>query len=505
MGITFIIAIIIGLVLGGIITWLYRKSLTEKNGISATEFETTKAALQTAQTELAVARERNGGAEIELRQAKDHIDQLRTSEQQALRELDVLKTVKDNALARLLEVTTDSKELNTVYSKTRELLNTANNTIARLEEEVKSRDERLKTQKQDFEEIKGKLEKEFKVIAGSILDNSSQKFHEQQSNHLKTILDPLKENINSFKTEIISRYNDENKDRASLRTEIKQVVELNKVLSEEANNLTNALKGNTKQQGDWGEVILESILDYVGLQKGMHYTVQETATNSEGNRIRPDVLVLYPNKSVLVIDSKVSLLHYEQYCSAGTLAEQEQYRALLVKSIKTHIDGLSIKKYADLPGALDTVMMFIPIEPAFITAQQGDPKLWQYAYDKGIILLSPTLLLGAMKLVRDYWKRDEVNQNAQEIAKRAGALYEKLAGFVANMDNVGAYLEKAKGAYDAAYGQLKSGRGNLISQATQLKQLGIAGKKELPKDLVADAMLEAGFIALPEETENKLN
>ena len=500
---TIIIALVAGLVLGSITAWLYKKSHTDKSGVSVAEFEATRAALQTAQTELAVARERISGIDTELKEAKNIIDQIRISEQQALRELDVMKTVKENALARVAELTSDSKELNIANSKTIELLNTANNTIARLEEEVKSKDGRLKTQKEDFDEIKGKLEKEFKVIAGSILDSSSQKFHEQQSNHLKTILDPLKENINSFKTEIISRYNDENKDRASLRTEIKQVVELNKVLSEEANNLTNALKGNTKQQGDWGEVILESILDYVGLQKGMHYTVQETATNSDGNRIRPDVLVLYPNKSVLVIDSKVSLLHYEQYCSAGTLAEQEQYRALLVKSIKTHIDGLSIKKYADLPGALDTVMMFIPIEPAFITAQQGDPKLWQYAYDKGIILLSPTLLLGAMKLVRDYWKRDEVNQNAQEIAKRAGALYEKLAGFVANMENVGSYLEKAKGAYDAAYGQLKSGRGNLISQATQLKQLGISGKKELPKDLVADAMLEAGFIALPEETDIK--
>jgi DNA recombination protein RmuC len=146
-------------------------------------------------------------------------------------------------------------------------------------------------------------------------------------------------------------------------------------------------------------------------------------------------------------------------------------------------------------------MMFIPIEPAFITAQQGDPKLWQYAYDKGIILLSPTLLLGAMKLVRDYWKRDEVNQNAQEIAKKAGALYDKLAGFVSNMDNVGSYLEKAKVAYDGAYGQLKSGRGNLISQAAQLKQLGIESKKDLPKDLVADAMLEAGFVVLPTDTD----
>jgi DNA recombination protein RmuC len=499
---TIIIALVAGLIFGIIITWLYKKSHTEKNGVSVAELEATRAALQTAQTELAVARERILGIDTELKQAKNIIDQLRISEQQALRVLDVMKTVKENALARVAEVTSDSKELNVANSKTKELLNTANNAIARLEEEVKSRDERLKTQKQDFDEIKAKLEKEFKVIAGSILDNSSQKFHEQQSNHLKTILDPLKENINSFKTEIISRYNDENKDRASLRTEIKQVVELNKVLSEEANNLTNALKGNTKQQGDWGEVILESILDYVGLQKGMHYTVQETATNSDGNRIRPDVLVLYPNKSVLVIDSKVSLLHYEQYCSAGTLAEQEQNRALLVKSIKTHIDGLSIKKYADLPGALDTVMMFIPIEPAFITAQQGDPKLWQYAYDKGIIMLSPTLLLGAMKLVRDYWKRDEVNQNAQEIAKRAGALYDKLHGFVANLVSVGNHLEKAKEAYDGAYGQLTGGRGNLISQATQLKQLGIAAKKELPKDLVTDAMLEAGFISLPEEAEN---
>lgn len=505
MEIMVIVALIIGLVLGGITVWFYRNSKVDKNNISLEDYEAVKTSLQQSLTEAAVAKGRLSEVEKEFDQAKRVIDQIRTSEQQSLREQDIMKTVKDNALTRLSEITGENKETAEQLKQKSELLNTANNTIARLEEEVKSKDERLQTQKQDFEEIKGKLEKEFKVIAGSILDNSSQKFHEQQSNHLKTILDPLKENINSFKTEIISRYNDENKDRASLRTEIKQVVELNKVLSEEANNLTNALKGNTKQQGDWGEVILESILDYVGLQKGMHYTVQETATNSDGNRIRPDVLVLYPNKSVLVIDSKVSLLHYEQYCSAGTLAEQEQYRALLVKSIKTHIDGLSIKKYSDLPGALDTVMMFIPIEPAFITAQQGDPKLWQYAYDKGIILLSPTLLLGAMKLVRDYWKRDEINQNAQEIAKRAGALYEKLAGFVANMDNVGSYLEKAKGAYDAAYGQLKSGRGNLISQATQLKQLGIASKKELPKDLVADAMLEAGFISLPGDDENKLN
>ncbi len=503
MEITVIVALIIGLILGSVITWLYRRSVVEKNGVTFVEHETLKSSLQQSLTEAAVAKGRLNEIDKELEQAKGVIDQLRASEQQALRELDVLKTVKDNALARVMEISADSKEFNTAYSKTKELLNSANNTIARLEEEVKSRDERLKTQKQDFEEIKGKLEIEFKVIAGTILDNSSQKFHEQQSNQLKTILDPLKENINSFKTEIISRYNDENKERASLRTEIKQVVDLNKILSEEANNLTNALKGNTKQQGDWGEVILESILDYVGLQKGMHYTVQETATNSDGNRIRPDVLVLYPNKSVLVVDSKVSLLHYEQYCSAGTLAEQEQYRVMLVKSIKTHIDGLSIKKYADLPGALDTIMMFIPIEPAFITAQQGDPKLWQYAYDKGIILLSPTLLLGAMKLVRDYWKRDEVNQNAQEIAKRAGALYDKLHGFVANLINVGTHLDKAKEAYNGAYGQLTGGRGNLISQATQLKQLGIEAKKDLPKDLVSDAMLEAGFISLPEETENK--
>jgi DNA recombination protein RmuC len=504
MEITSIIAAVIAFVTGSIITWLYRKSFTEKNVVSAVEFEVAKVNLQAVQTELAVANGKIVGTDNALIKANELIGSLRAAEQQALRELDVAKTVKGNALMRVTEIAADSKELNTQCATAVASLNIANNNIARLEEEVKSKDERLQTQKRDFEEIKGKLEKEFKVIAGSILDNSSQKFHEQQSNQLKTILDPLKENINSFKAEIISRYNDENKERASLRTEIKQVVDLNKILSEEANNLTSALKGNTKQQGDWGEVILESILDYVGLQKGVHYTVQETGINSNGNRIRPDVLVLYPNKSVLVVDSKVSLLHYEQYCSANTLPEQEQYRVMLVKSIKAHIDGLSLKKYSDLPGALDTVMMFIPIEPAFITAQQGEPKLWQYAYDKGIIMLSPTLLLGAMKLVRDYWKRDEINQNAHEIAKRAGALYDKLVGFVTNMDNVGSFLEKAKIAYDGAYGQLKSGRGNLITQAIQLKQLGIEAKKDLPKDLVADAMLEAGFIPLPEEAENTL-
>ena len=224
MEIMVIVALIIGLILGGITVWVYRNSKADKNNISFEDYEAVKTSLQQSLTEAAVAKGRLSEVEKEFDQAKGVIDQIRTSEQQSLREQDIMKTVKDNALTRLSEITGENKETEEQLKQKSELLNTANNAIARLEEEVKSRDERLKTQKQDFEEIKGKLEKEFKVIAGSILDNSSQKFHEQQSNHLKTILDPLKENINSFKTEIISRYNDENKDRASLRTEIKQVV-----------------------------------------------------------------------------------------------------------------------------------------------------------------------------------------------------------------------------------------------------------------------------------------
>lgn len=446
---------VIGLIVGAAITWIVRRLLFEKGYVALSRYEELKGQLEAQQ-----------------------------------KENFILVTQKEAALIRQNELQLNIKQAEGKNDALQDALRNAEKHVAGLLADIKAKQEKLDTQKNDLEEIKSKLETEFKIIAGTVLDNNARKFNEQQEANLKLMLDPLKEKINSFKNEIDVRYNDETKERASLRTEIKQVMEMNQRLSREAENLTQALRGNTKQQGNWGEAILERILEYVGLQKGVHFTVQETGRNEDGTMIRPDVLVKYPDNRIVIVDSKVSLVHYEQYCSATTEAEQLQFRNQLVRSVKNHIDELSAKKYKDLPGTLDTVMMFVPIEAAFITASQGDPSLWQYAYDKGIILLSPTILLGAMKLINDYWKRDGINRNAQEIAKRAGSLYDKLVGFVGSMEDVGRQLSKANDAYNQAYGQLKAGRGNLISQAVSLQQLHIKSTKQLPQPLIEEATRE---------------
>ncbi len=446
--VTNIFIFIAGLSLGAALIWVIRKLVFEKDYVALSRHEELKATLQQAQTTNTLLQQAQTNLKEAVHLSEGKALQQDAELQQLRKELYIAVTQKENA------------------------------------------QEKLDTQKKDLEEIKQKLETEFKVIAGTILDNNSKKFNEQQESNLKVMLDPLKEKITEFRNEIDSRYNNETKERASLRTEIKQVMEMNQRLSKEAENLTNALRGSTKQQGDWGEAILERILEYVGLQKEIHFTVQETGKNDDGTTIRPDVLVKYPDNRVVIIDSKVSLVHYEQYCSATTEEQQLQYRSLLVRSVKAHIDGLASKKYNDLPGTLDTVMMFVPVEAAFITASQGDPALWQYAYDKKIILLSPTILLGAMKLVYDYWKRDNVNRNAQEIAKRAGSLYDKLVGFVAGMDDIGRNLERANSSFTTAYAQLKTGKGNLITQAEKMKQLHISSGKQLPAELIREAQLE---------------
>ncbi len=462
--------LVAGIVTGAIVIWVVRKLLFERDHVPSARLEELKLEMQQVQKELYIS-----------------------------------VTQKDTAIARQVELSAILKQQEERNNVIQHELQDAERLIAGLQAEARARQEKLETQKKDLEEIKQKLEAEFKVIAGAVLDTSAKKFNEQQETNLKVMLDPLKDKISEFRNEIDARYNDETKERASLRTEIKQVMEMNQRLGKEAENLTNALRGSTKQQGDWGEAILERILEYVGLQKDIHFTVQETGKNEDGTTIRPDVLVKYPDNRVVIVDSKVSLVHYEQYCSATTEVEQLQYRNQLVRSVKNHIDGLAGKKYNNLPGTLDTVMMFVPVEAAFITASQGDPALWQYAYDKGIILLSPTILLGAMKLVYDYWKRDNVNRNAQEIAKKAGSLYDKLVGFVNSMDEVGKYLDRANSSYTNAYAQLKTGKGNLISQAAYMQKLHIKSSRQLPLPLVEEALLEDDPAAATEETAEESN
>lgn len=493
MDLATIIIVLIAAALGVAVGYLLAKGKKTSVGYSEEQYGTIQRELEAVKTSAAVLKSQNEKLDEAYSLAKTDLKELNTqlSDTQAARSslLTENKGIQQNLAAAQTQITSLEAKL----TESTSLLQDARQLIAKLKSEIEGKDKRLLEQKKDLEEIGTKLKNEFKLIAGDILNSSSKQLNEQQEANLKNILTPFKENINKFQQEISSRYNDETKERATLKAEIKQMMEMSSQLSKDADNLSNALRGNTKHQGDWGEAILERILDYVGLKKDIHYTTQETGTNDEGSRVRPDVLVKYPDDRVLVIDSKVSLVHYERYCNTNDEVEQKQHLQMLVSSFKGHIDSLKSKQYDNLPGALDSVMMFVPVEPAFITAQQADQSLWQYAYDRGIIMLSPTILLGAMKLVYDYWKRDEVTKNAQEIADRAGKMYDKFTAFVSDMESIGSYLQKAQLGWEKGYNKLTDGRANLISQATQMKKLGIKAKKELPETLVHTGLLEDGI------------
>lgn len=487
----FTIAISIGLVLGGIIVWLYRKSVIEKNSVSAAEHEALKNSLQEKQIELAVATGKAAAAERDLHDSKALVERLRTSEQKSLGEVEALKTAKDHALGRSKELADENRNLSEQVKSVSELLKAAENTITRLQEELKGKEERLKTQKEDFEQIKGKLEAEFRVIANSILDNSSQKLTQQQTDKLNDLLKPFREQIDGFKKDIDTKFTNEATEKGSLKQQIESLVNLNQSIAKEALALTEALRGSTKKQGDWGEDILERILEYSGLQKDVHYFVQLHAQNDEGKTIRPDIVVRYPDTRYLVIDAKVSLTHYWDFCNAATPEEQQLLLPKIAGSIKAHIDGLAARKYTDIAGTPDFIIMFMPVEAAYITAMQHDHTLWQYAYDRKILLISPTNLLPAMKMVSIMWDKDAVNKDGELIVKKAVGLYEKFHTFITTFEKVGNDIDNAQKRWNEAKGQLYTGRDNFIAQGSKLKiLLGKRTAKELPQQLVDAANIE---------------
>jgi Uncharacterized protein conserved in bacteria len=305
---------------------------------------------------------------------------------------------------------------------------------------------------------------------------------------MEAILKPLNEKLIEFKTKVEETYDKESKQRFSLEERIRELVALNQQISEDANNLTKALKGNNKIQGNWGEMILESILEKSGLKKGIEYFSQDILTNENGERItndqnkslQPDMVIVYPGGRKIVIDSKVSLVGYVKYVESQTdedrlVAEKEH-----ILSTKKHIDELSAKCYQDYIESLDFVMMFIPNEPAYILAMQLDSSIWDYAYRKRILLISPTNLIASLKVVADLWKREYQSRNALEIAKRGAILYDKFAGFVDTLQDVGKNIDRTQKSYEKAFSQLKDGNGNLIRQAEMLKELGVKAQKELP-------------------------
>ncbi len=402
----------------------------------------------------------------------------------------VVLTSRISALETSLESTSKlyeelKKEITALKSEAtskQEQLEQSRFRVVELEKENTYLKESLEKQKKDLEAIGEQFSKEFKLLADQILEDKSQRFTKINIETIDRLLKPLDENIKQFQKQVQEVYEKESRERFSLGEKVKELSELNRTISQEAKNLTEALKGQVKTQGNWGEMILESILSKSGLVKGREYTVQESLTDSDGKRFQPDVIISYPDNRKVVIDSKVSLLSYERYCSAATPTEQQKAADELILSIKRHVDGLSAKSYAELTNSLDFVMMFIPIEPAFMLAMEHDPSIWNYAYEKRVLLISPTNLIAALKLIYDLWQREYRNRYAEEIAKKGGLLYDKFVGFLENFKQIGDSISKAQKTYELALGQLKDGRSNIIQQAQQLKDLGAKTKKSIPAD-----------------------
>lgn len=347
-------------------------------------------------------------------------------------------------------------------------------------------EQKLSEQKRELEELQSRFAKEFENLANRILEEKSQKFAEQNKSNLDNILIPLQDKIREFEKRVNEVYVNETKERASLAEQIRNLHELNQQMSKEANNLTRALKGDSKTQGSWGEFILESILEKSGLLKDREYAVQQTVKSEDGKNLRPDVIVNLPENKSMVIDSKVSLTAYEHFTSSDEESEKVRYLKDHINSIRNHIKRLSPKEYQNLYGltSLDFVLMFIPIEPAFALAVQNDPGIFYEAFEKNIVIVSPTTLLATLRTIASIWKQEKQNTNALEIAKQSGELYDKFVGFVEDLISLGNNLKQTKDNYDKAMNKLVEGRGNLVGRVENIKQLGANTTKSIPDSLL---------------------
>jgi DNA recombination protein RmuC len=345
--------------------------------------------------------------------------------------------------------------------------------------------DKLATLQQTAQEAKSVLSDQFKNLANEILEEKSKRFAEQNQQNLDTLLKPLQEKLTDFRKQVDETYQSEARERFALKQEVEKLAGLNLRMTDETRALTNALKGESKTQGDWGELVLETILENSGLRKGEEYLVQDTQTISDGSRLQPDVVIRLPEAKHLVIDSKVSITAYTRYIQADDDSIKTTELNSHVLSIKQHIQGLSAKNYQDLygVGSIDFVLMFIPIEPAFLAAMRHAPDIYQEALKKNIVIVCPSTLLATVRTVAHLWRQEHQNRNAQEIARQCASLYDKFVGFVEDLDKVGQRLEQAQISYSDAVGKLKTGRGNLIRTAENVKKLGVKPNKSLPSKL----------------------
>ena len=387
-------------------------------------------------------------------------------------QLKSLETGNENLSHSLQLLSEDHKRCQQQLSKTESLLaeqNANNNALQ----------SQMAEQKQHFENLQAQNKLQFTQLAQEILDHKKQQIAEHNTQNIQGILNPLKEDIIAFKQKVEETYDKESKERFTLEARVKDLIEHTNNISKEASNLANALKNQVKTQGNWGEMILENILELSGLSKDREYSLQPTIYSEDGKQLRPDVLVHLPDNRKIIIDSKVSLVAYDRWHNSDLPEMKVQGLKEHLRSIYNHIDLLSSKNYDNLESALDFTMLFIPIEPAYLLAIQNDVQLWQYAYEKRILLISPTNLIACLKLMSDLWKREQQNKNAMEIVKRGELLYEKCVSFVYTMEDIGKHIQKAENSYRHAFNQLRDGNGSIISQSKILKSLGLKSVKKM--------------------------
>ncbi|MFT7898997.1 DNA recombination protein RmuC [Tenacibaculum ascidiaceicola] len=389
---------------------------------------------------------------------------------------------KEDFLKRLDEKTKENSEL-------RREKEFSSIELARKNEELKNLQLKLNENKEEVEKLQDKFTKEFENLANKILDEKSNKFTEQNKKNIKDILNPLQEKIQTFEKKVEDTQKESISMHSALKEQLLGLKELNAQMSKETLNLTKALKGDSKTQGNWGELVLERVLEKSGLEKDREYFVQQSFTNDEGKRIMPDVVIHLPDNKKMVVDSKVSLTAYEQYVNSEDDIEKERFVKEHVNSLKRHVEQLSEKKYEDIYKieSPDFVLLFVPIEPAFAVALNEDNTLYNKAFERNIVIVTPTTLLATLRTIDTMWNNEKQQRNALEIARQAGALYDKFYGLLADLVNIGKKIDGTKADYAAAMNKLVEGRGNLITSVEKLKKMGAKAKKALPEKILERA------------------
>ena len=497
LALLFIVALIAGVTIGLVLA--RSRTRSQVDSALAQAGNAAQVGLAEARERLRASEQASAGAQAELERARaenqaSRNEVLRVSASEAQKSQLVtsleerVAALQQEAAAAATRADLRAQELQTAHAELAQVRTRADADRASAQEKL-----------QLLTDAKTALSDQFKTLATEILEEKSKRFAEQNQQSLGTLLDPLRTQLNEFKGKVEEVYIKEGQERFALTEQVKQLMELNKTLSIDASNLTKALKGSAKTQGNWGELILERVLEASGLEKGRVYHVQVSQRDAEGNLQQPDVVIDLPQERKLVVDAKVSLVAYDRFASA----ESDEERTLAVRqhldSVRAHIKNLSGKNYQALYGvkSLDMVVMFVPIEPAFMLAVTNDEALFMEAWQRNVLLVSPSTLLFVVRTIAHLWRQEAQTRNAQDIAKRGAELYDKLSAFVADLQKVGAKLKDAQSAYDEAEKRLSTGKGNVIRQAEMLKGLGVKTTKALPTPLVDGSGAEEGDDATP--------